>query len=42
MTITKKKQAHRHREQNSGFQWEEKRGKEHDKSRGLKGTNYYV
>ena len=27
MTITKRKQTHRHREQTSGYQWEEERVK---------------
>ena len=30
MNVTKKKQTHRYREQNSGYQWEERRGAENN------------
>ena len=42
MTITKRKQTHRYREQTSGYQWEEERGQGQNKSKGLRGTNYYI
>ena len=42
MYITKQKQTHRYREQTSGYQWEEGRGTEQYRGRGLKGTHYYV
>ena len=38
--ITKKKQTHRYREQASGYQWGEARGKGQYRGRGLKGINY--
>ena len=42
MNITKKQQTHRHREQTSSYQWGEERREGQDRSRGLKGTSYYV
>ena len=38
----KKKQTHRYTEQTNGYQWREGRGEGQDRSRGLRGTNYYV
>ena len=40
VTITKKKQTHRYREQTSGYQWGEGRGEGQYRGRGLRGTNY--
>ena len=42
VTITKKKQTYRYREQAIGYQWQERRGEEQYRGRGLRGTNYYV
>ena len=42
LTITKKKQTHRYREQTNGYQWEEGRGRGQNRGRGVRGTNYYV
>ena len=42
MNITKKKQTHRNREQTSGYQWGEGRGKGPYGGGGLGGTSYYV
>ena len=42
INTAKKKQAHRYREQMSGYQWGEGRGAEQDGGRGLTGTNYYA
>ena len=39
---TKQKQIHRYREETSGYQWGEGREQEQERSRGLRGTNYYV
>ena len=41
MNITKKKQAHRYKEQTNSYQRGEKREKIQDRGRGLGGTNYY-
>ena len=41
VNITKKKQAHRYREQTRGYQWGEGWGRG-NAERGLRGTNYYV
>ena len=38
----KKKQTHRKRGQISSYQWGEGRREGQDRSRGLRGTNYYV
>ena len=40
--VTKKKQTHRYREQTSGYQWEEERGKRQYMGGEVRGTNYYV
>ena len=40
MNVTKQKQIHG--EQTSDYQWGEGREEEQDRSRGLRGTNYYV
>ena len=40
--MTKRKQTHRYREQTSGYQWGEGRGKKQDRDGGLRDTNYYV
>ena len=42
VSITKQKPTHRYREQTSGYQWGEGKGEGQDRSRGLRGTNYYV
>ena len=42
MNITKQKQTHRYREQTSSYQWGAGRGKEQNRDRRLRGTNYYV
>ena len=42
VNITKKKQAHRYREQISGYQWGEVSGEGQYRGRGLRDTNYYV
>ena len=42
MNITKKKQTQRYREQISGYQWGEGKREGQDKSRELRGTNYYI
>ena len=39
VNITKEKQTHRYREQTSGYQWGEGSREEHDRGRGLRGTN---
>ena len=41
VTITKKKQSHRYREQTSGYQWGEGRGEGQYRVGGLRGTNYW-
>ena len=38
VTITKKKQSHRHREQISGYSW----GRERYKHEGVGSTNYWI
>ena len=40
VTITKKKQNQRHREQTSGYQWGESSGEEQYRGMGIRGTNY--
>ena len=40
--ITKKKQTHTYREQTSGYQWGEGRGKRQYRGKELRGTNYYI
>ena len=42
MNITKQNQTHRYREHTSGYQWGEGREEGQDRSRELRGTNYYV
>ena len=42
MNITGKKQAHKHREQTSGYQWRQGREEGQVGVRGLIGTNYYL
>ena len=42
MNVTKKKQTHRYREQASGYQWGEGRGKGQYRGRGLADANYYI
>ena len=42
MNLTKKKQTHKYREQTSGYQRGERRGKGQYKAKGLRSTNYYV
>ena len=42
MTITKKKQAHRYREQTSGYQWGEGRSKGQDRSYEVQTTMYKI
>ena len=42
MNITKKKQTHRHKEQTSGYRWRKGGREGQDRSRRLRGTNYYV
>ena len=42
MYTTKQKQAHRYREQTSGYQWGEEKKERQDRSKGLRDTNYYV
>lgn len=42
VNITKRKQIHRYREWTSGYQWGEGRGGKQGRSRGLRGTSYYV
>ena len=41
-TYNKKKQTYRYREQTSGYQWGEGTRDRQNRSRGLRGTNYYV
>ena len=42
VTKTKKKQTHKYRRQTIGYQWEERNEEGQHRSRGLRGTNYYV
>ena len=42
MDITKQKQIHRYRKQNSCYQWGERRGEGQDRGMRLRDTNYYV
>ena len=42
VSITKKKQTHRYREQTSGYQRREGGGEGEYRGWGLKGTNYWV
>ena len=42
MYTTKQKQAHRYREQTSGYQWGEERGDGQDRGKGLRDTNQCV
>ena len=42
MKVAQKKQAHRYREQTSGYQWGEGREARQERGKGLKGTDYYV
>ena len=42
VTITKKKQTHRYREQISGYLWGEGWGEGQYRQRALRGTNYQV
>ena len=38
----KRKQTRRYRKQTSGYEWGDKRGKQQNISRELRGTNYYT
>ena len=40
VTLTKKNQTHRYREQTSGYQYGEGSGKEEDRGRGVRETSY--
>ena len=40
VSITEKKQTHRHREQTSGYQWGEGREEVQHRGRRVRGTNY--
>ena len=42
VSIRKKKQTHRFREQTRGYQWGEGKGEGPERGRRLRGTNYYV
>ena len=42
MNLTKKKQTHKYREQTSGYQRGERKGKRQYQAKGLRSTNYYV
>ena len=41
MSITKKKQTHRYKEQTSGYQWGERRGEGQNRGTGLRGTDMH-
>ena len=41
-TRTKKKQTHRYKTQATIYQWEQGKGEEQHRGRGLRDTNYYV
>ena len=40
VTVTKKKQTHRYRQQTGSHQWREGRGEGKYRGRGVRGTNY--
>ena len=40
VSIRKKKQTHRFREQTRGYQWGEERREGQNRGRGIRGTNY--
>ena len=42
MHITKQKQTHRYRKQNSGYQWEEGREEEQDRYMGFSSVRLFV
>ena len=42
MKQIKQKQTHKYREQTCGYQWGEESSEGQGRSRGLRGTNYYV
>ena len=42
LTPVRREESHRYREQTSGYQWGEGRREGQFRSRGLRGTNYYI